>query len=55
LRALRQQLEEQELVVRQSSASKGMNTEAEEAMVLEAITRQQLVKIQQTEKTWCAL
>jgi hypothetical protein len=28
-----------------------MNTEAEKAMVLEAITRQQPVKIQQTEKT----
>jgi hypothetical protein len=47
---LRQKLEEQELVVRQLLASKDMNTEAEEATALEAITRQQLVKIQQTEK-----
>jgi hypothetical protein len=37
--------------VRQSQASKDMNTEAEEATALEAITRQQPVKIQQTEKT----
>jgi hypothetical protein len=28
-----------------------MNTEVEEAMVLEAVTKRQLVKIQQTEKT----
>jgi hypothetical protein len=39
------------LVVRQSPASKGVNTEAEEAMALEAVTRRQPVKIQQTEKT----
>jgi ribosomal protein S2 len=38
-------------VGRQSQASKGVNTEAEEAMALEAITRWQPVKIQQTEKT----
>jgi hypothetical protein len=39
------------LVVRQSSASKDVNMEAEEATVLEAVTRRQPVKIQQTEKT----
>jgi hypothetical protein len=39
-----------EAVVRQSLTSKDMNTEAEEATALEAITRQ-LVKTQQTEKT----
>jgi hypothetical protein len=36
---------------RQSSASKYANTEAEEATVFEAVTRQQPVKIQQTEKS----
>jgi hypothetical protein len=33
------------------AASKDMNKEAEEATALEAVTRQQPVKIQQTEKT----
>jgi hypothetical protein len=37
-----------ELVVRQSLASKDVNMEAEEAVALEAVTRQQPVKIQQT-------
>jgi hypothetical protein len=37
--------------VRQSLASKDMNTETEEAMVLRAVIRQQPVKIQQTEET----
>jgi hypothetical protein len=39
--------------MRQSPASKDMNTEAEEAtaMALKAVTRRQPVKIQQTEKT----
>jgi hypothetical protein len=37
--------------VRQSLGSKDVNTEAEEATALEAVTRQRLVKIQQTEKT----
>jgi hypothetical protein len=37
--------------VRQSSANKDMNTEAEESTALEAVTRRQPVKIQQTEKT----
>jgi hypothetical protein len=32
-------------------AIEGMNMEAEEAMVLEAVTGQRLAKIQQTEKT----
>jgi hypothetical protein len=40
-----------ELVVRQLPTSKDLNTEAEEAMSLEAITRQEQVKIQQIEKT----
>jgi hypothetical protein len=35
--------------VRQSPASKNMNTEAEEGTALEAVTRRQPVKIQQTE------
>jgi hypothetical protein len=48
---LRWQLEEQELVVRQSPASEDVNIKAEETMALEAITRWQLLKIQQTEKT----
>jgi hypothetical protein len=39
-----------EQVLGQSWASKDMNKEAEEAMALEAITRRQPVKIQQTEK-----
>jgi hypothetical protein len=37
--------------VRESSASKDVNTEAEEATALETGTRRQLVKIQQSEKT----
>jgi hypothetical protein len=37
--------------VRQSTTKKDVNMEAEEATVLEAIIRQQLVKTQQTEKT----
>jgi hypothetical protein len=36
-------------------ACKDMNMEAEEATAVEAITRQQPVKIQQTEKTECML
>jgi hypothetical protein len=39
-----------ELVVRQSSASKDVNTKGERAASLEAVTRQRLVKTQQTEK-----
>jgi hypothetical protein len=39
-----------ELVVRQSSVSKDVNTEAEQATALEAVTRQP-VKTQQTWKT----
>jgi hypothetical protein len=38
-------------VVRQSLATKDVNTEAEEAIALEAVTRRQPVKIQQTENT----
>jgi hypothetical protein len=41
--------------VRQSPANKGVNTEAEEATMLEAVTRQRLVKTQRTEKTQCVL
>jgi hypothetical protein len=44
-----------ERVVRQSLDSKNVNMEAEEATGLEADTRRQLVKIQQTEKTSCIL
>jgi hypothetical protein len=40
-----------ELVVGQSPASMDVNTEAEEATALEAVTRRQPVKMQQTEKT----
>jgi hypothetical protein len=36
--------------VRQSPTSKDVNTEVEEATALEAVTRQQPVKMQQTEK-----
>jgi hypothetical protein len=49
-KVLRRQLEEWELAVRQSSAGKDVNTEAEEATELEAVIRRQPVKIQQTEK-----
>jgi hypothetical protein len=37
--------------VRQSPASKDVNTEAREATALEAVIRRQPVKIQRTEKT----
>jgi hypothetical protein len=50
-RVLRRQTEEYELVVRQSPANKDVNTEAEEATALEAVTRRKPVKVQQTEKT----
>jgi hypothetical protein len=39
------------LVVGQSPADKDVNTKAEEATALVAVTRRQPVKIQQTEKT----
>jgi hypothetical protein len=39
-----------QLILRQSPANKLGNTEGEEAMALEAVTRRQQVKIQQTEK-----
>jgi hypothetical protein len=38
------------LVVRESPATKDVNKEAEEFRELEAVTRRQPVKIQQTEK-----
>jgi hypothetical protein len=41
--------------VKKSPTSKDMNTEAEEATALEAVTRKQPVKIQQPEKTLCVL
>jgi hypothetical protein len=37
--------------VRQSQVSKDVNTEAEEATTLEAVTRRQPVKAQQIDKT----
>jgi hypothetical protein len=37
--------------VRQSPASKDVNSEAEEATALEAVARQQQVKMQQNKKT----
>jgi hypothetical protein len=40
-----------ELVVRQPLGSKIMNTEAEKAAALEAVTRRQPVNTQHTEKT----
>jgi hypothetical protein len=40
-----------QLVVRQSPASKDVNRESEEATALEAVTRRQPVKAEQTEKT----
>jgi hypothetical protein len=43
------------LVVRESPASKDVNTEDEEATALEAVTRRQPVMIEQTEQTWCFL
>jgi hypothetical protein len=43
-----------ELVVRQPPASKVVNTEAEEATLLEAVTRQP-VKKHQSEKNYCVL
>jgi hypothetical protein len=39
-----------ELILRQSPASKDVNTEAEKATALEAVTRRRPVKLQQTEK-----
>jgi hypothetical protein len=51
IRVLRRLLDEWELVVRQWPASQGVNTEAEEATALEAVTRRQPMKIQQTQKT----
>jgi hypothetical protein len=41
--------------VRQSPVNKGVNTEAEEATVLEAVIRRKQVKVQQEEKTQCVL
>jgi predicted metal-binding protein len=38
-------------VVRESPAGKDVNMEVEEVTALEAVTRRQQVKIQQTEKT----
>jgi hypothetical protein len=40
-----------ERVVRQLPASKDVNMEADEAKALEAVTRRQSVKTQQTEKS----
>jgi hypothetical protein len=38
-----------ELFVKQSPASKDVNTEAKEATAIEAVTRRQPLKVQQTE------
>jgi hypothetical protein len=40
-----------DLVVRESPASKDVNREVEGSMALEAVTRQRLVKTQQTENS----
>jgi hypothetical protein len=44
-----------ELVERVSPASKDVNTEADEATALEAVSRRQPVKIQQTKKNYYVL
>jgi hypothetical protein len=44
-----------QLVLRQSPTDKDVNTETEEVTVLEAVTRRQPLKIQQTEKAECVL
>jgi hypothetical protein len=41
--------------VRQSTASKEENTEAEKATALKAVTRRRSVKIKQDEKIYCVL
>jgi hypothetical protein len=41
--------------VKQLPPSKSVKAEADEATALEAVTRLQPVKKQQTEKTWCML
>jgi hypothetical protein len=41
--------------VRQSPVMKDVNTEFEAATALEAVTRRQPMKIQQTEKVYCVL
>jgi hypothetical protein len=41
--------------VRHSPAIKDVNSEAEEATTLEAVTKRQRKKIQKTEKTQCML
>jgi hypothetical protein len=41
--------------VRQLQARKDVNTEAEEATAVEAVTWQQLLKIKQNEKSLCVL
>jgi hypothetical protein len=41
--------------VRMPMASRDVNTEAEEATALKAVTRRQPEKIQQTEKIWCTM
>jgi hypothetical protein len=44
-----------QLVVRQSPASKDVNTDAEEAMAMKAVTRRQPVETQQIERTVCSV
>jgi hypothetical protein len=50
MRCYKQDKSRFQLVGRQSPTSKGVNTVVEEATVLQAVTRRQPVKIQQTEK-----
>jgi hypothetical protein len=50
-RVLRRQWEENEISMRESPATKDVNTEAEESTALEAVARRQPVKIQHTDKT----
>jgi hypothetical protein len=49
-RCYKQDISRAQLIVGQSSFSEELNTEAEGLTALEAVTRQQLVKAQQTEK-----
>jgi hypothetical protein len=54
-RCYKQEMSRIQLVVRQTTASKDVNADSEEVTELEAVTRQQPVKIQWTETTYCVL
>lgn len=43
------------VVSRHETAGKDVNTEAEKSTALGALTKQRLLKAQQTEKTYCML